>query len=385
LPDPDLIIVEGGEVYAPEAMGHANVLVLSGKIRDVGHTVEARAFAAAGLEVEKLDARGCLVLPGIIDVHEHLIGGSGESGGFRTQTPEIFMRELLLGGVTTVVGCLGTDTVTKTMPALLAKVKALREEGLSAHLYTGGYPVPPATLTGSVDRDILFVDEVIGTGELAIADYRSSAPSIEELARVVRQAAVAGMLAGKAGVTHFHVGDENVRLQPLRDLMDHYEIAPETLYPTHVERNEKLFDEAVTLTRSGMTVDVDTMEEDLPRWLARYDNAGADPSRLTASSDAAIMSPGTLLLQLLACCNAGFGVERVFRLTSTNPARVLKLRNKGELRRGFDGDILVVDRASQTVRYLIAKGRVMVREGLPKAEGFLMKSNRRIEVCGQKS
>jgi beta-aspartyl-dipeptidase (metallo-type) len=384
LPDPDAIVVEGGEVYTPEPIGATSLLVMGGTVRQTTGPIDWRALESAGLQVQRLEAKGCRLLPALIDVHEHLIGGSGEAGGFSTQTPEIFLRELLLGGVTTVVGCLGTDVVTRSMPALLGKVKALREQGISAFLYTGGYPVPPATLTGSVHRDILFIDEVIGAGEVAIADYRSSAPSAAELARIVKEAAVAGMLSGKAGVTHFHVGDERSGLQVLRDLMEQFEIDPGALYPTHVERNEKLFEEAVEITRHGVTVDVDTMQEDLPKWLARYEKNGGDPDRLTASSDAAIMSPGTLLRQLVKCCEAGFAVERVFRMTSTNAARILKLCNKGQLRAGFDADVLVLDIASGSVRHLLAGGRVMVRDGVPAAEDFLSRSNRRIELYGQK-
>ena len=372
-------------MYRPEPAGRTSLLITGRRIRRVGD-LDLEPLLSCGLEVERLDARGCLVVPALIDVHEHLIGGSGESGGFSTQTPEIYAEEILTAGIATVVGCLGTDTVTKTMPALLGKVKGLRELGLSAFLYTGGYTVPPATLTGSVRTDILFIEEAIGTGEVAISDRRSSAPSVSDLARVVRDSYVAGMLAGKAGVTHFHTGDEQSRLQPLRDLIEHHEINPELLYPTHVERNEQLFDEAVELTRRGATVDVDVVEEDLPKWLRRYVDSDADPSRLTASSDAAITSPRTLLRQLIQCFDAGFPIERTLMLTSTNPARVLKLRHKGTLRPEADADILVLDRASQTVRHLLANGRVMVRDGQVVGQArFLAESNRKIELHGQKN
>jgi len=375
--------VDGGEIFSPKPKGQLSILTLGRNIRQVGGEIDWRNLERAGLNIEHLDAHGCLVVPALIDVHEHLIGGSGERGGFSTQTPEIFLRELLLAGVATVVGCLGTDCVTRTMAALLGKAKALREQGIAAFLYTGGYPVPPATLTGSIDSDILFVDEIIGAGEVAIADYRSSAPSTAELARLVRQAAVAGMLAGKAGVTHFHVGEENGRLQVLRELLDKHEIAPEVIYPTHVERTEALFDEAIELTRRGVTVDVDTMEEDLPKWFGRYADRDGDPERLTASSDAAIMGPRTLLEQVFKCLEAGFPAERVFRLTSTNPARILKLRNKGELRQEFEADVLALDRASGGVRHLLAAGRILVRDGQPIPENWVAKSNRRIEIHGK--
>src|SRR5439155_1120043 len=143
--------------------------------------------------------------------HEHLLGGSGEQG-FSTQTPEIRLGEIVASGITSVVGCLGVDTTMKTMPGLLARAKALHEEGLSAFVWSGGYNVPPTTILASVREDIMFIAEVIGAGEIAIADERSTDPSPRELARLVNEAYVGGLLARKAGVTHFHVGSRSTRL-----------------------------------------------------------------------------------------------------------------------------------------------------------------------------
>ncbi len=183
--------------------------------------------------------------------------------GFETQTPELALSEIVTHGITTVVGCLGTDTTTKTMPGLLAKAKAFNAEGITAYVYSGGYNVPPVTLTGSIRTDMMFVPEIIGAGEIAISDARSTEPTVHEFARLVRDGYVGGMLSGKSGVTHFHVGSGKTRLRPLRTLLDDYEISPASLYPTHVERNVELMSEAVDLSKRGVTVDVDTVEGDL--------------------------------------------------------------------------------------------------------------------------
>ncbi len=95
----------------------------------------------------------------------------------------------------------------KTMAGLLAKVKALKEDGLNAFVWTGGYDVPPNSIMDTVREDIMFIDEVIGTGEVAISDQRGLDPPINELARVATHSHVGGMLANKAGLTHFHVGE----------------------------------------------------------------------------------------------------------------------------------------------------------------------------------
>lgn len=379
-----LTLIENGEVYAPEPQGRRDVLLMGGRIARVGE-IDRRAVEALGLDLAVIDATDCLVTPGLIDPHEHLLGGSGEQG-FSTQTPEIFLSEIVSAGITTIVGCLGVDTTTRTMPGLLARAKALREEGLSAFIYTGGYNVPPTTLTGSVRNDILFVDEVIGAGEIALSDLRAVEPDAQELARLVTDAYVGGMLSKKAGVTHFHVGDGKRRLEPLRRLLDEYEVEPAWLYPTHVERNEGLMEEAVELTRRGVTIDIDTVEEDLAKWLAFYLDRGGDAARLTASSDASISSPRTLYTQVRDCIiNRRFAVELVLPLVTLNTARVLKLDRKGSLAAGKDADVLVLRKGSLELVEVIAGGRRLMIDGeVVVTESFLDDSNRRVSLSGNK-
>jgi beta-aspartyl-dipeptidase (metallo-type) len=378
-------LIRGGSIFAPEPLGVQDVLLAGARIAQIGH-INAAVLEQTGLPLTDIDARECLVTPGIIDPHEHLLGGSGEEG-FATQTPEIALSEIVTSGITTAVGCLGVDTTTKTLPGLLAKVKAYNAEGITAFLYSGGYNVPPVTLTGSVREDMLFILEVIGAGEIAIADERSTEPSVAELARLVRDAYVGGLLSGKSGVTHFHVGSGRERLRQLRALLDDYDIAPESLYPTHVERNEELMQEAVDLSRRGVTVDVDTVEHDLSRWVSFFLQRGGDPSRLTASSDAAINSPGTLLEQVRDCVLHGsIGLETILPIVTVNTARVLKLQRKGRLAVGCDADVLVLRRDSLAVAEVIAMGRPFVSGGNPVfRERFLEKSNRRIELHGGKA
>src|SRR5436305_5310076 len=226
------IVIRGGEIYSPRPIGRSDLLMAADKIVRIGD-VNVRALEQCGLGVETIEAENCLLVPGFIDPHEHLLGGSGESG-WASQTPEIALSEIVAGGITTVVGCLGTDTTTKTMPGLLAKAKAFNEEGITAYIYSGGYNVPPVTLTGSVRTDMLFVPEVIGAGEIAIADARSTEPTDGELARLVRDAYVGGLLTGKSGVTHFHVGSGKKRLRAVRTLLEQYEVEPCSLSRTRI-------------------------------------------------------------------------------------------------------------------------------------------------------
>src|SRR5262245_47820245 len=332
-----LTLIENGFVYSPEPRGVQSVLMAGDRIEKVGE-VDKRAIEASGLDLDVVDASDCIVAPGLIDPHEHLLGGSGEEG-FSSQTPEIFLSELAVAGVTTVVGCLGVDTTTKTMPGLLARAKALEEEGLTAFIWSGGYNVPPTTITDSIRDDLIFINEVIGAGEVAISDNRATEPTLDELARLVSDVYVGGMLSRKSGVTHFHVGDHPNGLSPLRALVENYAVKPEWLYPTNVDRSRELTRAAAAFTRLGALVDIDVTQENLPEHLRLFIEDNGDLSRLTVSSDAAISSPRDLHDQIRACVvEHGYPLEMILQLGAANTARVLKLDSKGRLEQGCDAD-----------------------------------------------
>jgi beta-aspartyl-dipeptidase (metallo-type) len=379
-----LTLIENGDVYAPEPMGRRSVLLVDGKIGKIG-AVDRRAVEATGLEVEVVDAEGCVVTPGFLDPHEHLLGGSGEEG-FSTQTPEVVLSEIVPHGITSVVGVLGVDTTMKTMAGLLARVKGLEEEGLSTYMWTGGYNVPPTTVMRTIREDIMFLDEVIGAGEIAISDHRGVDHDPMELSKLVRDTHVGGMLANKAGVTHFHVGEEDLRLRFLRDLVDDFKCEPAWLYPTHIERNEALMDEAIELVARGAYADMDTVEGELARWVTYWFEHGGHPERLTVSSDTGTSSPGQLVAQWRDCVlGHGIPLERMLPLVTSNTAGVLKLAHKGRLAAGCDGDVLVLRRDSLEVVHVFARGRHLVDDGtMTKREHFLKTSRRRIDLTGEK-
>jgi beta-aspartyl-dipeptidase (metallo-type) len=371
-----ITLIENGEVYAPASLGRQSVLLLDGTIARIGD-VDRRAAQSLRVECDVIDASGCVVCPGLIDPHEHILGGSGEKG-FASMTPEIYVEELVGAGITTVVGCLGVDVTMKNMSGLVGKAKGLREQGIDAYLWTGGYRVPPISLSPSVREDILFIQEVIGTGEIAISDERSMDPDPHELAKIVHDSYVGGMLAKKCGLTHFHMGDAEGRLAPLRELIDHYSVEPCWLYATHVERNEALMREAIQLADAGGHVDVDIVEEDFPKWLRFYLDNGGDPKRLTVSSDASISSPRTLYEQVRAAVlRHGFSLELVLSLVTANTARVLRLDRQGTLATGKAGDLLVLDRASLEIIHVHGRGGWMMRDRTLATHSRWLEGNKR--------
>jgi beta-aspartyl-dipeptidase (metallo-type) len=336
-----MLIIENGELHTPAPRGKGTIVVAGGRIEKIG---DVSAHDLRALEPEVVDASGCIIVPGLIDGHNHLIGGSGEKG-FASATPGTSAKELLDAGTTTVVGLLGTDTTTKTLPALLAKVKALRGEGLNAHMWTGGYDA--RSLTGNVRDDIVLIDEIIGAGEIAIADRRGVHFDARALARLASDCYVAGTLTGKAGVLHMHTGELSSRLSIVREMLD-LGIPATALHPTHVNRNPELFAEAIELTRRGVTVDLDLVDEDLVDWLRRYEG---DRSMLTISTDAPIGRVGALLQQIVTIVRENvFSIEEAFALATRNPARVLKLQDCGEIAEGKRADLLLLDAKTLELR-----------------------------------
>src|SRR5512137_381281 len=153
-----LTLIRNGEVFGPEPLGKRDVLIGGGAIEAVA---EPGTLRTDGLPVEVLDAAGALVLPGLIDPHVHILGGGGE-GGPATRAPEIRIEDIVSAGVTSLIGCLGTDGITRHMTSLLAKARALEVEGITAYVFSGSYEVPVNTLTGSVRSDLILIEKVLG-------------------------------------------------------------------------------------------------------------------------------------------------------------------------------------------------------------------------------
>ncbi|HKO56170.1 MAG TPA: amidohydrolase family protein, partial [Thermoanaerobaculia bacterium] len=185
---------------------------------------------------------------------------------------------------------------------------------------------------------------------------------------------------------HLHVGPGERRLSVLREVIDRFDVAPSTLYPTHVERSEELMAEAIALARRGMPIDLDVHEEDLPQWLRFHREHDGDPVLITASSDAGLKSPHILFAQVMQCVRERIRpIGETLAIATANPARILKLRG-GELAPGRRADVLLVDAGSLAIRHVVCNGRVVVRDGtVLLRERFLEESNRTIHLIGKKA
>jgi len=376
-----LTLLLNAEVYGPEPLGRRHLLVGAGKLLWVG---EQPPELDDSLLREVRDLEGQRVIPGIIDAHAHITGGGGESG-YSSRIPPVPLHRFTRAGVTTVVGLLGTDDVTRSTASLLAGARGLCEEGLTAYCHTGGYHVPPVTLTGNVRSDIVHVDRIIGVGEIAISDHRSSQPTLDELLRIASDAHVAGIMTGKAGIVHLHLGDGERGLELVRQALDKSEIPARVFNPTHVNRRRELFDEALALAGRGCTVDVTAypVREDDQGWSAEeaivgYLDSGLPANRITVSSDGGgclpafdadgallhmdIGSPAILADTLGNLLADGLALEKILPAFTSNPARLLRLRDKGTIAVGADADLVVLGNDA-SIRHVMAGGRWHVLDG----------------------
>jgi len=235
-----LCLLTNAQLFAPAPLGLRHLLVAGGKIVWIGETV---LDLPAALEAMVVDFEGRRLIPGLVDAHVHATGGGGEAGP-QTKVPPLALSRFTDGGVTSVVALLGTDDATRHPRELVTAVHALRHEGLSAWCWTAGYHMPPVTITGSVRGDLAAIDCIIGA-KTAISDHRSSQPTRDELLRLASEAHVGGLMTGKAGIVHLHVGDGARGLAPIREALEGSELPARVFNPTHVNRKKALFDEAI--------------------------------------------------------------------------------------------------------------------------------------------
>lgn len=373
-------VIKGAQVFSPFFIGQKDVWIVFDRIAGIDDDLSDRIDS----DTIVIDGTGKRLVPGFIDQHVHITGGGGE-GGFATRTPEIDAADLIKTGITTVIGLLGTDGVTRSLEGLYAKARQLEEQGFSTFIYTGNYAVPVMTFTGSITKDLCLIDKVIGVGEIALSDHRSNQPTRAEIARIVSEARVGGMLSGKAGITLFHLGDHPDGMKLIMELVNESSLPITQLLPTHVNRNRSLFLQVMEFARQGGTIDLtagfvpDAFCPDcVPAGQALQELLanGIPLERISMSSDGNGSIPifdaaGNLLKMDVGSCTVlledfqrtyleyKIPFEQVLSTVTINPAKLLKLQHrKGSLEIGKDADLLLMDDACN-ISLVMSMGKIL--------------------------
>ena len=371
-----MILIKNVQVYAPEPLGIRDVLICGSQIQ----MIQENILLPSDWECTVIQGDDRVMIPGIIDCHVHITGGGGESS-FHTRAPEIALSSLLKSGITTVMGLLGTDGITRNTENLLAKAKALKEEGISSYICTGHYGYPSVTLTGSIQKDIVFIEEILGL-KLAMSDHRAPNITVDELIRLASDVRVAGMLSGKAGCMVLHMGNDPHGLEAVFEALARTSI-PVTLFrPTHMNRNPDLLKQGMDFLKIGGAVDYTcgipgepapgtcirmakelglptdriTFSSDGQGSWSRYDSAG----KLTKIGVSSVFSIFKEFKRMVLEDN--FTIEEAVSYITSNTAKGLQLYpRKGCIAPGADADLVLLD-AHIDIDTVIARGEVMILE-----------------------
>jgi len=372
-------LLKGATVYSPEYLDKKDLLFCLDKIISIEDNIDVSTLK----NIEVIDCSDRIIFPGFIDLHVHIAGGGGE-GGYSTRTASADAQDILRDGVTTVVGVLGADSITRNVANLFATAKLFELQGLSTYIYTGSYQVPIATLTGSIQSDMVFVDKVIGVGEICLEDSRAFHPTFDEISRIAAQTRNGALISGKAGLVHFHLGLGDNGLDYLFRLIRETLIPKAHFLPTHVNRTYRLFEQAIDFLQEGGYIDLTAgfipSKED-PNCIATYDaikkliDIGADTSRVTMSSDAYgsvpvfdskgnVISSDTVSTKIVfeelkvAIKDLGVDTQKAIAIITKNPATILKIDDKkGSLEVGKDADCVICDKDLNIVK-VFAKGKM---------------------------
>lgn len=373
-------LLKNARIYAPAPLGVKDVLVVGEKICRIDDHIQGYE----GLpEVEVFDLEGRTLVPGYIDLHVHITGGGGEQGP-TSRVPESQLSVFVENGITTVVGLLGTDGITRSIENLVAKARALTEEGITAYALTSAYGYPPITMTGSVEKDIMMVPPIIGV-KVAVSDHRSSNPTGEELIRLATAARRAGLLSCTPGLVTMHMGSGKGGLDPIFYVLDHSDVPAKNLLPTHMHRNQALIDQGVELVRRGGFIDFTAgcddqeLEVNADKLAACLSQEGVTADHVTMSSDAygsqprfddkgeciglTYASPKYLHKTIQGLVKRGMPLEEALKLLTTTPANILgKTGVKGCVAQGADADLLVLGEGL-SIEGLFARGRTALWQG----------------------
>ncbi|MDO5755537.1 MAG: beta-aspartyl-peptidase [Tissierellia bacterium] len=365
-----MITIKQIQVFTPKDIGVKDVFIGGGKILEIGEGLELRGDVISG--------KGQILVPGFIDHHVHVTGGGGEKG-FSSRAPEVKYSDLVKAGITTVLGLLGTDGITRSIENLVAKLYALREQGLSAWGFTGSYRYPSPTLTGDIEKDIAFIDPIIGT-KIALSDHRSSNLSTEDLALLATETRIGAMIGNKAGKVIVHMGDGRNHLKKILEITEVTDLPMGIFHPTHCNRNDTLLEESLEFLKMGGSIDLtcNISNRRPAEVIKKAIRKGIPTKRITISSDGGgsystyddrgnletigISSVSSLLEEFQWMIRNDWTVEEALPYFTLHPAHCLKLKEKGQIKAEKDADLLLLNQEMK-ITNVIARGKLLMREG----------------------
>ena len=378
------ILIKKVDVYSPEPKGVMDILIINEQIVALDSKINLPRWLS---ETKVIKGDNLKAVPGFIDAYVYIIGGGGESG-FSSQVPPVQLSTLIKSGITTVGGLLGTDTVTRNVASVLAKANSLYEEGISSFIVSGGYPIESPTITGNIRSDVTFIEKVRG-GKIALSDHRASPVSPEQLLSLGIDIRVGGMLRGFAGMLIMHIGSGAECLDIVFQVLDKSPCLGRHFIATHINRNYKLLNDSIKLTKKGGYMDISSglntstigseaikpstaifyalengavkenilMSSDGNGSAAKYGNDGS-VNGLVASD------PMSIYYEFIDCIKEGLTLTEALSPVTRNVAKAFSFfPKKGTISVNSDADILLLDKKLD-IKTVISRGAVMMDNGV---------------------
>jgi len=375
------LLIRGGVCVSPNAVGEANIGIISGKIAEIGASSSASAL-------ETFDAHGLHIFPGIIDTHVHF----REPGFEHKENMETGSRSALLGGVTSVFEMPNNVPPTTTRAALEDKLaRAKTSMNCDYAFYIGATHDNIEDLAelerlpgvagiklfmGSSTGNLLLAedDEILAalrSGRRRISVHAEDEPRLrerfklavpgdpsthaiwrdKETARLATERLLRLAREAQRRVHVLHV----TTLQELPLLAGARDIATVEATVQHLTlAAPKCYEELGARAQMNPPLRKPCHREAL--WGAvnegLIDVVGSDHAPHTLAEKGGIYPqtpsglPGvqTFLTIMLEHVNSGqLSLERLVQLTSAGPARVFGIANKGALIDGYDADFAIVD------------------------------------------
>ena len=376
------LLIAGATVVDATGSRRADVLVADGRIVDVGTDLDATGV------LETIDASGCIVGPGLVDLHTHL----REPGREEAETVETGSRAAALGGYTAVVAMPNTEPAIDSA-AVVRQVLDLGSTSLVDVRVAGAITV------GRAGKQLAPMAEMAELGVRLFTDDGSGVQDTRLMRRALEYSLSLGVTLAQhcedealAAGGHLHEGEWSSRLgiagipSEAEELMVARDIALSRLTGAPVHFLHLSTRGSIDLVRQAKAKGLRVTAEAAPHHftLTHASTQGYDPlfkvnPPLRTDDDVAAVKegladgtidaiatdhaphaqelkeapfdeapPGMLGLETalaLAITELGLPIERVFALLSWQPARIAGIDDEhgGPIEAGRPANLTVVD------------------------------------------
>ena len=327
------VIIRGGRVIDPSLRIDA--------IRDVaiaGGRIEAVEANIAGEAAQAIDARGKLVVPGLIDIHTHA-ARTGEGPGL-----------VLSDGVTGWIdaGSQGADRIGDAAAVARASPqqgRVLVNIGRAGILPDGDTMDIARADTGAL-RDAIAQNRDVVAGVKARLSAEVAGENDDEVLRRAQEVATSFDMP-----LMIHMGQSRSSLPRLLDRLKPGDIVTHMFAPppnSIIDDNGRILPDVLAARRRGVWFDVGNGRNGHMRWdvVERVMQAGFWPD--TFSTDWNVQSPSTGVIDFPNCMSKllGFGmtVPQAIALATVNASRTFDVfRDRGTLHVGAVADIALLE------------------------------------------